>query len=267
MSNEDNNRDSNDIRRRDFLRKSSMAAGAGIFGFAGLSGEVDATSKADFEITDRTELSDAEARQYVGDAVSWSSTQGLARKMMEEKDLRPAFSNAFGVKFTTDDPKLNARNPAAVTLPLVSKTGSDAGLLVMTVADTEKGRGPLAAFGVTAEGDASSGDVQAMSSARVKSYAHVDGQATVVRDRQVSAGDVGTQSIACGACEFIVSELCSYGVGQVTKGACIEICLPLAGGIYTYVACAGACALILDYLTDRACSIGANYVCNQAGLC
>jgi len=269
MSNDNNeNHDSNDIQRRDFLKKSSLAAGAGFFGLSGFSGDVDAAAKADFDITGRSQLSDAEARSYVGDAMSWSYTRDLSKKMIQDAGLQPAFSNAFGVSFTTDDPEVNAENPAAVSLPYVSPQGDRAGLLVMTVADTDEGRAPLAAFGVTAEGAVSGGDVQAMSAAQVKTYAVVDEQATVVRDRQVSAGEVGAQgSISCGACEFIVGELCSYGVGKVTEGYCIEICLPLAGGIYTYIACAGACALIIDYLTEQACSIGSTYVCEQAGLC
>lgn len=268
MSNDNNdNQDSNDIQRRNFLKKSSLAAGAGVFGLSGFAGNVDATSKADFEITGRSQLSDSDARSHVGTAMSWSYTRNLSKTMIQEADLRPAFSDAFGLSVTTDDPKVNEANPVTVSLPFVSPKGDRGGLLVMTVADTEQGRGPLAAFGVTAEGTPTSGDVQAMSSAQVKSYAVVDEQATVVNDRQVAAADVGTQDIGCGVCEFIASELCSYGVGKVTEGYCIQICLPLVSGVATYIICAGACAIMVDYITDRACSYGANYVCSQAGFC
>lgn len=259
--------DRSDIERRDFLKKSGLAAGAGAFGFSGFTGSVDATDKVDFEITGRTQLSDSEARSNIGTAMSWADSRNLVKKMIQQEGLRPAFSNAFGMSFTTDDPKVNEVNPTAVSLPLVSPKGDRGGLLVMTVADTDQGRAPLSAFGVTAKGNATNGDVQAMSSAQVKSYAVVENEASIVRDRQVSAAEVGTQGIGCDVCEFIAGELCSYGVGKVTEGYCIKICLPLVSGIATYVVCAGACALIIDYITDQACGYGASYVCDQAGFC
>ncbi|WP_135827419.1 halocin C8-like domain-containing protein [Halorussus halobius] len=267
MTNDDNDsHDGNDIQRRDFLKKSSLAAGAGIFGFTGLAENASATDKVDFEITGRSELSGSEAQSQVGTAMTSTYSQDLVKTMAQEADLRPAFGNAFGLSVTTDDPKVNEANPVTVTLPLVSPRSDRAGLLVMTVADTEEGRQPLAAFGVTAEGDARD-DVQAMQSAQVKSYAYGDEQASVVSSEQVAAADVGAEDIGCGVCEFLVSKLCEYGVGKVTKGYCIEICLPLVSGVATYIACAGACAILLDYLTKEACDYGANYVCEQAGFC
>lgn len=263
----DINSDRDDIQRRDFLKKSGLAAGAGVFGFSGFADNVNATDKADFEVTGRSQLSDSEAQKNVGNAMSWSYSRDLAKNMIQEADLRPAFSNAFGVSFTTDDEKVNELNPAAVSLPFVSPKGDRGGLLVMVVADSEEGRAPMSAFGITAEGNVGNGNVQAMSSAQVKSYAVVDEEAGIVRDRQVSAADVGAQDIGCDVCEFIVGELCSYGVGKVTEGYCIEICLPLVSGLWTYIACSGACALIIDYLTDQACSYGSSYVCEQAGFC
>ena len=266
MSRDNNNPDRNDIRRRDFLKKSGAAAGVGAFGFTGLSGNVKATEKTDFEITGRNELSDREAQRYVGDAVSQAYTQDLARKMMDENNLRPAFSNAFGIKFETDDPKLNAMNPVAVSLPLVSKKSDRGGLLVMTMADTEDGRTPLSALGITAESPSASGP-STMSAGEVKSYAVVDEQASVVNSRTVDPSGVGTQGIGCDACKLVASELCDYGAGKVSKSFCIRACLPFVSGVATYVACAGACALILDYITGYACDQGADYVCNQAGIC
>lgn len=268
MPNDDNDtNDRNDIQRRDFLKKSSLAAGAGIFGFSGLANNASATDKVDFEITGRRELDGAEARSNVGAAMTATATSDLTKTMSQEARLQPAFSNAFGLAVTTDDPEINEANPVTVTLPFVSPRGDRAGLLVMTVADTEEGRKPLSAFGITAEGDARNDDVQAMQSAQVKSYAYGDGQASVVSDEQVAAADVGAENIGCGVCEFLVSKLCEYGVGKVTKGFCVEACLPLVSGVATYIACAGACAILLDYLTKQACDFGANYVCDQAGLC
>jgi len=268
MPNDDNDtNDRNDIRRRDFLKKSSLAAGAGIFGFSGLTNNASATDKVDFEITGRSELDGAQARSDVGSAMTATAASDLTATMSQEARLQPAFSNAFGLSVTTDDPEINAANPATVTLPFVSPRGDRGGLLVMTVADTEEGRKPLSAFGITAEGDARNDDVQAMQSAQVKSYAYDGGQASVVRDEQMTAADVGAENIGCGVCEFLVSKLCDYGVGKVTKGFCVEVCLPLVSGVATYIACAGACAILLDYITGQACDFGASYVCDQAGFC
>jgi len=102
----------NNISRRDILKKSFMTS-ATVFGL-GSTVKTTAAEKdtPDFNIVNRSELSETEARAEIGRAMEETAVKNIDKAMWDESGVRR--SGIFGVEFETDDPEINKTNPTVV---------------------------------------------------------------------------------------------------------------------------------------------------------
>lgn len=255
--------------RRDVL-KTTAGTGAIIPGLTMTASAAD-SNEPDVEIIDRSEISESQAKSEFARTRSNSNVRSLTNKLRKEHDLIPAPESVSGFEIETDDEEINQDDPV-VLFASFSSHGDSYALMVALVSTVENTRQPITAQMFVAEPaatDASTAE-SANSGTKISTFtAGPEGevQSEVLEEEyQVQNREVGTQDVVgCATCVAVADWICDKGTGNVGRTRCIGQCMVF--GPVGWAACSLTCALLLDLISDRGCTVGATAFCAKIDAC
>lgn len=249
--------------------KTTASTGAIITGLSATS-SVSATRDFDFEITDRSKIAESEAKSEFSRIKSDSDLQTLHTKLKKNHDLTPAAASVTGFEIETDDPEINEVNPVAIFATYRSQSEHD-GFMIALTGTVEDTRQPLTVqvfVSEPAEADSSeSGPAVDILSYAVSPEGEVRSEVVEKKYQPEGLGS-GVQPadvVGCSVCTAVFDFICDKGTGNMGRARCAGQCMVF--GPVGWAACSLTCALLIDLINDRGCTVGAAAACATIGAC